>query len=168
MPFLLQVSRLVILHEEAEDGNAMPDLTLPVDAVSRAVANLVKVGRETINSSDDQILRQEMPGSLQRVNGASKLLEEACSMLKADPYSQPARKKLIEGARGNITHDTFTYTLSYCALFLVLILIDFHMPQDREKERKREEKVAAKYIHSNAVRLSFLCSWHKCFHSHLI
>lgn len=40
---LNQVSRLVILHEEAEDGNAMPDLTRPVDAVSKAVANLVKV-----------------------------------------------------------------------------------------------------------------------------
>lgn len=99
-PVAQQVSRLVILHEEAEDGNAMPDLTRPVDAVSKAVANLVKVGRETINSSNDQILRQEMPGSLNRVNGASKLLEEACAMLKADPYSQPARKKLIEGARG--------------------------------------------------------------------
>ena len=94
------MSRLVILHEEAEDGNAMPDLSRPVDAVSKAVANLVKVGRETINSSDDQILRQEMPGSLQRVNIASKFLEEACDMLKADPYSQAARKKLIEGARG--------------------------------------------------------------------
>lgn len=39
----LQVSRLVILHEEAEDGNAMPDLERPVKAVSMAVANLVKV-----------------------------------------------------------------------------------------------------------------------------
>jgi hypothetical protein len=33
----------VILHEEAEDGNAMPDLERPVMAVSRAVTNLVKV-----------------------------------------------------------------------------------------------------------------------------
>ena len=40
---LHQVSRLVILHEEAEDGNAMPDLERPVLAVSRAVNNLVKV-----------------------------------------------------------------------------------------------------------------------------
>ena len=40
---MLQVSRLVILHEEAEDGNAMPDLERPVMAVSRAVTNLVKV-----------------------------------------------------------------------------------------------------------------------------
>ncbi|VDL85757.1 unnamed protein product [Nippostrongylus brasiliensis] len=39
----LVVSRLVILHEEAEDGNAMPDLTRPVGAVSRAVDNLIKV-----------------------------------------------------------------------------------------------------------------------------
>ena len=37
------MSRLVILHEEAEDGNAMPDLNKPVQAVSYAVNNLVKV-----------------------------------------------------------------------------------------------------------------------------
>lgn len=41
--FIFQVSRLVILHEEAEDGNAMPDLGRPVQAVSMAVTNLVKV-----------------------------------------------------------------------------------------------------------------------------
>ncbi|KAI5734999.1 hypothetical protein M8J77_013013 [Diaphorina citri] len=99
-PVAQQVSRLVILHEEAEDGNAMPDLERPVQAVSRAVTNLVKVGKETINSSDDPILRQDMPSSLHRVEGASKLLEEASAMLKADPYSGPARKKLIEGSRG--------------------------------------------------------------------
>ncbi|RWS26551.1 vinculin-like protein, partial [Leptotrombidium deliense] len=99
-PVAQQVSRLVILHEEAEDGNAMPPLDRPVAAVSNAVTNLVKVGRETINNSDDQILRQEMPASLHRVERAAKLLEEASAMLNADPYSQPARKKLIEGARG--------------------------------------------------------------------
>lgn len=99
-PVAQQVSRLVILHEEAEDGNAMPDLEKPVMAVSKAVVNLVKVGRETINSSDDPILKQDMPAALNRVESAAKLLEEASSLLKADPYSQPARKKLIEGARG--------------------------------------------------------------------
>ncbi|ROT83149.1 putative vinculin isoform X3 [Penaeus vannamei] len=41
-PVAQQVSRLVILHEEAEDGNAMPDLEKPVMAVSKAVVNLVK------------------------------------------------------------------------------------------------------------------------------
>jgi hypothetical protein len=40
----------VILHEEAEDGNAMPDLERPVMAVSRAVTNLVKV-RKYFHSS---------------------------------------------------------------------------------------------------------------------
>lgn len=99
-PVAQQVSRLVILHEEAEDGNAMPDLERPVMAVSRAVTNLVKVGRETINSSEDAILKQDMPSALVRVEGASRLLEEASAMLKADPYSGPARKKLIEGSRG--------------------------------------------------------------------
>ncbi|XP_078053012.1 vinculin isoform X10 [Augochlora pura] len=99
-PVAQQVSRLVILHEEAEDGNAIPDLGRPVQAVSMAVANLVKVGKETINSSDDALLKQDMPAALQRVEGASRLLEEASAMLKQDPYSGPARKKLIEGSRG--------------------------------------------------------------------
>ncbi|XP_046816400.1 vinculin isoform X8 [Vespa crabro] len=99
-PVAQQVSRLVILHEEAEDGNAMPDLGKPVQAVSMAVTNLIKVGKETINSSDDALLKQDMPAALQRVEGASRLLEEASAMLKQDPYSGPARKKLIEGSRG--------------------------------------------------------------------
>ncbi|KHJ42082.1 vinculin family protein, partial [Trichuris suis] len=95
-----RVSRLVILHEEAEDGNAMPDLTRPVDAVSRAVENLVHVGYDTCHSSDDDILKQDMPPALQRVESSSRQLEEACYMLKDDPYSSQGRKKLIEGARG--------------------------------------------------------------------
>lgn len=78
----------------------MPDLSRPVQAVSLAVANLVKVGKETINSSDDPILKAEMPSSLARVENASQLLEDAAALLKADPYSGPARKKLIEGSRG--------------------------------------------------------------------
>lgn len=32
-----------------------------------------------------------MPSALHRVEGASKLLEEASGMLKEDPYSGPAR-----------------------------------------------------------------------------
>ncbi|KAF5284255.1 hypothetical protein FQR65_LT00255 [Abscondita terminalis] len=99
-PVAQQVSRLVILHEEAEDGNAMPDLQQPVKVVSNAVSNLVKVGRETINSSDDQILRQDMPAALVRVEKSAMLLEEASNMLKHDPFSSPARKRLIEGSGG--------------------------------------------------------------------
>ena len=47
----MQVSKLIILHEEGEDGNAMPDLERPVSAVSTAVNNLVRVGQDTIASS---------------------------------------------------------------------------------------------------------------------
>lgn len=78
----------------------MPDLSKPVQAVSLAVENLTKVGKDTINRSDDEILRADMPNSLHRVDRASKLLEEAAVMLKHDPYSQQARHLLIEGARG--------------------------------------------------------------------
>lgn len=52
---------------------------------------LFQVGKETINSSDDALLKQDMPAALQRVEGASRLLEEASAMLKEDPYSGPAR-----------------------------------------------------------------------------
>ena len=37
------MSRLVIIHEEGEAGHEMPDLSRPVQAVSNAVTNLVKV-----------------------------------------------------------------------------------------------------------------------------
>ncbi|OQV21327.1 Vinculin [Hypsibius exemplaris] len=99
-PVASQVSRLVILHEEAEDGGAMPDLEKPVQAVSKAVENLVRVGHETINHSDDPILKQDMPSSLRRVTEASKTLEKASDMIKADPHSKQARRFLIDGARG--------------------------------------------------------------------
>ncbi|XP_030848747.1 vinculin isoform X3 [Strongylocentrotus purpuratus] len=99
-PVAQQVSQLVILHEEAQDGNAMPDLSRPVMAVSAAVQNLVKVGRDTANSTDDKILKQEMPPAFQGVEQSATKLYEAAMMLKEDPYSSPARKMLIDGARG--------------------------------------------------------------------
>ncbi|XP_070565633.1 vinculin-like isoform X17 [Ptychodera flava] len=99
-PVAQQVSQLVILHEEAEDGNAMPDLYRPVQAVCAAVNNLVKVGRETAASSQDKILKQELPLALNRVEEATGFLVEASGMLRDDPFSVSARKKLIDGARG--------------------------------------------------------------------
>lgn len=99
-PVAQQVSTLVILHEEAEDGKAMPDLALPVQAVGTAVQNLVKVGKETAASSKDEILKQEMPLAFKRVEESSILLVEASQILRQDPYSSTARKKLIDGARG--------------------------------------------------------------------
>ncbi|KAF6041156.1 Vinc [Bugula neritina] len=99
-PVAQQVSRLVILHEEAEDGNAMPDLSQSVATVKHAVDNLIQIGYETVNTSDDSILKQDMPPALQRVEEAATSLLEASNMLKEDPFFAPARKKLINGSRG--------------------------------------------------------------------
>ncbi|CAH1987173.1 unnamed protein product [Acanthoscelides obtectus] len=41
-----------------------------------------------------------MPAALVRVERSARLLEEASRMLKEDPYSSPARKRLIEGSGG--------------------------------------------------------------------
>ena len=59
-PKILQVSRLVIIQEEGEAGHEMPDLERPVLAVSKAVANLAKVGREMVTTTEDSILKQEL------------------------------------------------------------------------------------------------------------
>jgi len=38
------------------------------------------VGREMVTSTDDNVLRQDMPSALQKVESAAKLLEEAAKM----------------------------------------------------------------------------------------
>ncbi|CAD5126155.1 DgyrCDS14323 [Dimorphilus gyrociliatus] len=111
-PVAQQVSKLVILHEEGEDGNAMPDLTRPVNVVKKAVDNLVKVGYETVSCSEDNLLKHDMPPALSRVEEASMLLVNAASMLLDDSRSAPARKKLIDGSRG-ILHGTSALLLAF-------------------------------------------------------
>lgn len=69
------------------------------------------MGYETVNSSDDQILKQDMPPALTRVEESSLLLLDASDLLRADPYSGPARKKLIEGSRGDFVDSFFC---NYC------------------------------------------------------
>lgn len=98
-PVAQQVSRLVIIHEEGEAGHQMPDLERPVQAVAQAVANLAKVGREMVTSTEDTILKQDMPLAIVKVENASTLLEEASHLSRDDPYSKVARTKLIEGSR---------------------------------------------------------------------
>jgi tRNA isopentenyl-2-thiomethyl-A-37 hydroxylase MiaE len=41
------------------------------------------VGREMVTSTDDNVLRQDMPSALQKVESAAKLLEEAAKMSQA-------------------------------------------------------------------------------------
>ena len=60
----------------------------------------LQVGYETVDTSEDAQLKQDMPPALQRVERAADDLLTASEMLGADPYSAPARKRLIEGSRG--------------------------------------------------------------------
>ncbi|XP_064418618.1 vinculin a isoform X4 [Latimeria chalumnae] len=100
-PVALQISQLVIMHEEGEvDGKAIPDLTAPVAAVQAAVSNLVRVGKDTVQTTDDQMMKRDMPPAFIKVENACTKLVQAAQMLKADPYSVPARDYLIDGSRG--------------------------------------------------------------------
>ena len=53
--------------QEGEAGQQMPDLERPVQAVSKAVANLARVGREMVTTTDDTILKQDMPVAITKV-----------------------------------------------------------------------------------------------------
>ncbi|XP_043958205.1 vinculin isoform X2 [Gambusia affinis] len=100
-PVAQQISHLVIMHEEGEvDGKAIPDLSAPVAAVQAAVSNLVRVGKDTVQTTEDQIMKRDMPPAFIKVENACTKLVQAASMLKADPYSVPARDYLIDGSRG--------------------------------------------------------------------
>ncbi|XP_071769129.1 vinculin-like isoform X1 [Centroberyx gerrardi] len=100
-PVAQQISHLVIMHEEGEvDGKAIPDLTVPVAAVQAAVSNLVRVGKETVQTTEDQLMKRDMPPAFIKVENSCSKLVQAAQMLKADPYSVPARDYLIDGSRG--------------------------------------------------------------------
>ncbi|XP_051504607.1 vinculin isoform X3 [Myxocyprinus asiaticus] len=100
-PVAQQISHLVIMHEEGEvDGKAIPDLTSPVAAVQAAVSNLVRVGKETVQTTEDKIMKRDMPPAFIKVENACAKLVEAARMLRTDPYSVPARDYLIDGSRG--------------------------------------------------------------------
>uniref|UniRef100_A0A669EUT7 Vinculin n=1 Tax=Oreochromis niloticus TaxID=8128 RepID=A0A669EUT7_ORENI len=89
------------MHEEGEvDGKAIPDLTVPVAAVQAAVSNLVRVGKETVQTTEDQVMKRDMPPAFIKVENSCSKLVQAAQMLKADPYSVPARDYLIDGSRG--------------------------------------------------------------------
>lgn len=91
---------MVLLQEDADDGNEMPDLSLPVQVVKKAADNLINVGYETCEISDDLILKNEMPSALKRVQEACDSLQQASQLLKIDPKSVNGKRSLISGERG--------------------------------------------------------------------
>jgi len=70
-----------VLHEDWSSDIDL-DLARPVSAVSAAVQNLIRVGKETIQSSEDAIFVQDMPVALKRVENASGLLESAAQLMQ--------------------------------------------------------------------------------------
>ncbi len=79
----------------------MPDLSYPVQVVKKAADNLIKVGYETCETSDDFVLRKEMQPALKRVEDACNALQQAAFSLKDDPKSIGGKRNLIIGERGN-------------------------------------------------------------------
>ncbi|THD22208.1 Vinculin [Fasciola hepatica] len=71
-----------------------------------------QVGYDTIDASDDDILRRDMPPSLKRVEDASIYLQEAVVLLQKNSASPEARKYLIEGSRG-ILQGTSSVLLTF-------------------------------------------------------
>uniref|UniRef100_K7FE14 Vinculin n=1 Tax=Pelodiscus sinensis TaxID=13735 RepID=K7FE14_PELSI len=60
----------------------------------------MQVGKETVQTTEDQILKRDMPPAFIKVENACTKLVQAAQMLQADPYSVPARDYLIDGSRG--------------------------------------------------------------------
>ncbi|CAH8526411.1 unnamed protein product [Schistosoma margrebowiei] len=111
-PVAQQVLKLILLFEDAGSGTEIPDLEFRVNVVKLAVENLIKVGHQTIEASDDQLLQRDMPPSLKRVEDASFYLQDAVVLLQNDPNSSEARRKLIEGSRG-ILQGTSSVLLTF-------------------------------------------------------
>ncbi|XP_015671947.1 vinculin [Protobothrops mucrosquamatus] len=96
-PVAQQISHLVIMHEEGEvDGKAIPDLTAPVAAVQAAVSNLVRVGKETVQTTEDQILKRDMPPAF------IKVFEKAVSCLS---LGMTKMAKMIDERQQELTHQ---------------------------------------------------------------
>lgn len=96
----MKISKLVILHEEADNGNQIPDLSLPLQILQNAVVNLLKVGHETCEITEDTLLQKELPQALGQVKDACESLETAAIILKSDSKSSVGKRKLVDGNRG--------------------------------------------------------------------
>jgi hypothetical protein len=119
LKIIFKISKLILNEEDSEDENnnnnnlidknkihsndhaaPMPDLSLPVQVVKKASDNLIRVGYETCATSQDEILRQEMPKALKQVEDACEYLQQAAYELKMEPKSMSGKRSLIAGERG--------------------------------------------------------------------
>uniref|UniRef100_A0A8C4NH82 Vinculin n=1 Tax=Eptatretus burgeri TaxID=7764 RepID=A0A8C4NH82_EPTBU len=100
-PVAQQIAALVILHEEGErDGKAMPLCLFALVSMLCALSFFFQVGKGTVETTDDALLKQDMPPAFIKVESACGRLVQAVDMLAADPFSGTARDHLIDGSRG--------------------------------------------------------------------
>ena len=69
------------------------------------------MGKQTLEDSKDQIMKQEMPLAFSRVEESSMMLVSATQIFKNDPTSPEGRKKLLDGARGEHSKE-YLFSLS--------------------------------------------------------
>lgn len=67
-PLSRQIDHLIEIHQEGEDGNPIEPLDHLIENVQKAVQRLMKVGAETVEEAQDNILKRDMPPALDRVN----------------------------------------------------------------------------------------------------
>lgn len=113
-PLAQQIDHLIDLHQQGEDGNPIEPLDHLISNVQLAVKNLFKVGQETVEEAQDNILSRDMPPSLDSLQEAVSILLKAGSLIKNDPLSVKGRENLIEGA-GSILQGTSNVLLAYDA-----------------------------------------------------
>lgn len=64
------------------------------------VSNLMQVGKESVQTTEDQILKRDVPPAFVKVENACTKLVQAAQMHQSDPHSVPAQDYLIHSSRG--------------------------------------------------------------------
>lgn len=75
-------------------------LVPPVPMVPLFTWLLPQVGQQTVGHSKDEILKKDLPLTLDMVESSSKMLVESATGLKADSQSKKHLELLLNGARG--------------------------------------------------------------------
>ena len=63
---------------------------------------LLQVGKQTVGHSKDEVLKKDLPLTLDMVESASKMLVESATGLKVDNHSKKHLELLLNGARGGV------------------------------------------------------------------
>ena len=68
-----------------------------------------QIGKQTLESTKDEIVRQEMSLAIDQAGEACKTLLAACQGLTRDPCSKAHKKMLIDGGTGGPINEPTKY-----------------------------------------------------------